>query len=87
VLIVSIDIYLLRICGESYSPLFIFMSHKVDEVWFRCELDTGKVACWYSNDLCLRMSAVAAGVLASEKKIDLNKLEPLSKLICPWIIV
>lgn len=43
----------------------------------RCDIDPTKVAVWYSEELFLRLSGEAAGVLAAEAKLDLRKLKPL----------
>ncbi|KAL7411250.1 hypothetical protein BDY24DRAFT_397194 [Mrakia frigida] len=42
----------------------------------RCELDPSRVAVWWSSDLCLRLSAFAAQVLADAGKLKLNRLIP-----------
>ncbi|KZO92404.1 glycosyltransferase family 1 protein [Calocera viscosa TUFC12733] len=41
----------------------------------RCDLDPSRVAVWWSNDYCLRMSSFAAQVLADSKQLDIKKLE------------
>ncbi|KAL7410756.1 hypothetical protein BDY24DRAFT_398395 [Mrakia frigida] len=42
----------------------------------RCELDPNRVAVWWSDDLCLRLSGFAAQTLADSKKLNLKSLEP-----------
>ncbi|QRW11270.1 glycosyltransferase family 1 protein [Ceratobasidium sp. AG-Ba] len=41
----------------------------------RCDLDSNRVAAWYSRSLNLKLSAFAAQVLAENGVIDVNKLE------------
>ncbi|KAF8589708.1 glycosyltransferase family 1 protein [Ramaria rubella] len=42
----------------------------------RCDLDTSRIAVWFSVTLCLKLSAFAAQTLINAKLIDLNSLEP-----------
>lgn len=42
----------------------------------RCDIDPTRVALWWSEDLCLKLSGAAAALLVASKKIDMKKLEP-----------
>jgi sterol 3beta-glucosyltransferase len=44
--------------------------------YISCDLTPSRVAAWWSEDLCLKISGAAAAVLAEEGKLDLKKLEP-----------
>ncbi|WVQ94954.1 hypothetical protein IAU59_002044 [Kwoniella sp. CBS 9459] len=42
----------------------------------RCDIDPSRVAIWWSDDLCLKLSGAVAGVLAQEGKLNIKKLVP-----------
>ncbi|WVQ68634.1 uncharacterized protein L199_006843 [Kwoniella botswanensis] len=42
----------------------------------RCDVDPTRVAIWWSDQYCLKLSGASAGLLAKEDKLDLKKLAP-----------
>ncbi|WVN90029.1 uncharacterized protein L203_105261 [Cryptococcus depauperatus CBS 7841] len=42
----------------------------------RCEVDPNRVALWWSDDLCLRLSGLAAAMIVESGKINWKDLEP-----------
>ncbi|WVW85218.1 hypothetical protein I302_107256 [Kwoniella bestiolae CBS 10118] len=42
----------------------------------RCDVDPSRVAIWWSDQYCLKLSGAVAGLLAKEEKLDLKKLIP-----------
>ncbi len=45
-----------------------------------CQVDPDRVALWWSDDLALRLSGLAAQTLADAKLLDMKKLEPHRKI-------
>ncbi|WWC93206.1 hypothetical protein V866_000039 [Kwoniella sp. B9012] len=46
----------------------------------RCDVDPTRVAIWWSDQYCLKLSGASAGLLAKEDKLDLKKLAPHPEL-------
>ncbi|WVF67356.1 hypothetical protein IAT40_002111 [Kwoniella sp. CBS 6097] len=42
----------------------------------RCDIDPSRVAIWWSDELCLKLSGAVAGLLAQQGKLNLKKLMP-----------
>ncbi|OCF44536.1 hypothetical protein I317_01608 [Kwoniella heveanensis CBS 569] len=42
----------------------------------RCDVDPSRVAHWWSDDLCMKISGPVAAVLAEKRKLDWKSLEP-----------